>query len=130
MHLFPYFLGFFALLYLALQIYPYFKLKASRGKASPALGKLLNDAQKAQSRMLLYFMAPSCGMCKGVTPVVDALARKRADIIRIDASQETNLTRELGVFGTPAFVLIQDGLVEKVKLGGLTEKKILLMLTS
>lgn len=128
MSLLPYFVGALVLLFVAFQFYPYFKLKASRGKASPALGDLLNYEQKKQPRILLYFMAPRCGMCRGITPIVDALAGERSDIVRIDVSAHPDLAREFSVFGTPAFVLLQDGLVKKVKLGGMTKKKILMML--
>lgn len=128
MSLLPYFVGILALLFIAFQFYPYFKLKASCGKASPAIENLLNNEQKERSRVLLYFMAPRCGMCRGITPIVDALASERSDIVRIDASAQPDLARAFSVFGTPAFVLLQDGLVKKVKLGGLTKKKILMML--
>jgi len=116
------------LAFMAFQFYPYFKLKASRGQAAPALSDVLTREQKKQSRLLLYFMAPQCGMCRNITPIVDELETQRHDIKRIDASEKPEIAQQFNIMGTPAFVLINNGIVEKVKLGGMTRKNILKML--
>jgi len=115
-------------LFIGLQLYPYFKLRATRGHASPLLAKILQPGQSADGRILLYFMAPQCGMCRATTPVIDEVARQRADVIRIDASVSPDIAREFRIMGTPAFVLLKDGVVEQVKLGAISRSKILAML--
>jgi protein-disulfide isomerase len=50
------------------------------------------------------------------------------DLIRISLNENMQVARDLGVMATPAFVLIKDGIIEKVKLGGLTHDKIMEML--
>jgi len=128
MQFFPYFIGFLTVIFLALQFYPYFKLRAARGKNVPSVVGVLNDTQQQLSRLLYYFMAPKCGMCKNITPIVDELIKQRKDVIRIDASQNQQLARSFSVMGTPAFVLVDNGVIEKVKLGGMNKKNILKML--
>ena len=128
MQFFPYFIGILTVVFLVMQFYPYFKLKAARGKNAPSTGNVLNDAQQQSSRLLYYFMSPRCGMCKNITPIVDELIEERHDVIRIDASKDQQLARSFGVLGTPAFVLVDNGVIEKVKLGGMNKKNILKML--
>ncbi len=128
MHYSLYIVSGLVLAFLAFQFYPYFKLKASRGQAAPVLNEALNAEQLAQNRMLLYFMAPQCGMCKNITPIVEQLATERNDVIRIDASEKPEIAHQFKIMGTPAFVLINNGMIEKVKLGGMSRKKILKML--
>lgn len=128
MELLPYFLSIVTLLFFVWQIYPYFKLRSTRGKAAPALDKILDSEQRKQHKILLYFMAPHCGMCRHVTPIIDDLSNQRSDVKRIDISIDADVAKELGVRGTPAFVLIENGVIEKVKLGALPKDKILKML--
>lgn len=130
MDILPYLVSGLVLAFLALQFYPYFKLKASRGQIAPVLDETLNVEQQKQPRMLYYFMSPRCGMCKNITPIVDQLATERNDVIRIDASEKPEIARQFKIMGTPAFVLVNNGIVEKVKLGGMTRNKILKMLDS
>ncbi len=130
MHYSLYLVSGLVLAFLAFQFYPYFKLKASRGQAAPALNEALNTEQMAQSRMLFYFMAPQCGMCKNITPIVDQLATERNDVIRIDASEKPEIAHQFKIMGTPAFVLVNNGMIEKVKLGGMSRRKILKILES
>ncbi|KAG1653994.1 Thioredoxin [Nymphon striatum] len=95
---------------------------------APSLDKILDSEQRKQNRILLYFMAPHCGMCRHVTPIIDELSNQRNDVKRVDISINADVAKELGVLGTPAFVLIENGVIDKVKLGALPKDKILEML--
>ena len=127
MNFIPYFFGFLTLALIVWQFYPLIKLRSARGKHAPSLDLLLNDSQRESPKLLLYFMSPKCGMCREITPIVDSLALQHSNILRIDLFEHTEVARELGVMATPAFVLVTNGVVEKVKLGGLTESQILEM---
>lgn len=118
----------FLLGFLGLQLYPYFKLRSSLRKRAPALNPLLSPTQRKQPRLLLYFMSPKCGMCKNITPFIDQLSRERDDVIRIDAAEQPQVAREFKVMGTPAFIVINNGAVEKVKLGAISRRKITALL--
>ena len=125
MQFLPYLIALLVLVFVALQLYPYFKLKGSRGKTAPSLGESFDEAPTETDRKLIYFMAPQCGMCRNITPIVDELAQQRSDIVRIDASESPEIAKKFNVMGTPAFVLVNAGIIEKVKLGGMSRKKIL-----
>ncbi len=127
MNFIPYFFGFLAIALIIWQFYPLIKLRSARGKHAPSLDLLLNDSQRESPKLLLYFMSPKCGMCREITPIVDSLALLHSNILRVNLFEHTEVARELGVMATPAFVLITNGVVEKVKLGGLTESQILEM---
>ncbi len=128
MYLIPYFFGFLSFALLLWQFYPLIKLRSARGKYAPSLSHLLTDRQRRNPKILLYFMSPQCGMCREITLLVDSLALQHNNILRVDLFEHTNVARELNVMATPAFVLLKNGVVEKVKLGGLTQDEILKML--
>ena len=130
MHLLPYILGALTLIILGFQLFPYLKIRGMRGQDAPSLSDLLSAEQQKQPRMLLYFMAPQCGMCRDIPPIVDDLAEQRPDIFRVDASEDPETARQFKVMGTPAFVLVDKGVIEKVKLGGMTRNKIIEMIES
>jgi len=128
MQFLPYLVTALVLAFVGLQLYPYFKLRASRGSIAPEMDAGSESDNSTTGRKLYYFMAPQCGMCRNITPIVDELAQARDDILRIDAAESPDIARDFKVMGTPAFVLVDNGVVEKVKLGGMTRTKILEMI--
>ncbi|MEE9444540.1 MAG: thioredoxin family protein [Cocleimonas sp.] len=128
MQFIPYFFVLLAMVLLVWQLYPLIKIKSAQGKLAPSLSTLLSKEQREHSTILLYFMSPQCGLCQNITPIVDKLSMIRSDIIRIDLTENMIIAKDLGVRATPAFVLIHEGVVEKVKLGALAENKILEMI--
>lgn len=115
-------------LFLAYQLYPLYHGLQKRGtqvSALPQLSEVVPQSVLNQPRYLLYFWAPQCGMCRSMTPLVERLQQQHKELIKVDASQHANLARALGVMGTPALVLIRQGVVEKVMLGAKSEGAIL-----
>ncbi|MGV6857628.1 MAG: thioredoxin family protein [bacterium] len=127
-HYLPYVLGVLVILITTMQLYPYWKLRVSKGKTPVLPGHWLSPDQRRQETLLLYFMAPQCGMCRSITPIVDTLAKKHPNIIKINAVDNPDMARVFSVMGTPAFIRLHHGTVEQVKLGGLSQTKILKML--
>ena len=117
-----------ALAFLAFQFYPYYKLKRSRGRPAPSLESVLQADQRSQQRLLVYFMAPNCGMCRHTTPIIDELAAERRDVLTLDASAQPDLAGQFGILGTPAFIVIDHGRIEKVRLGALSRARIMQLL--
>lgn len=110
--------------FLAVQFMPLFKARRMRGQAAPALDAVLEPRQRNQPRLLLYFWSPSCAMCRGMTPVIDALSRERDDVVKIDITQHLPVARAYSVLGTPTLVLIKDGKVAQMLVGAKSEKHI------
>lgn len=114
----------FIVITLGLQWWPMIKARRMRGQPAPTLDAVLDDDQQGLKRYLLYFWAPSCGMCRTMTPVINRLAEAHREVVAVDASAHLDLTRACGVMGTPALVLIEDGRIKRMQLGARSEAQI------
>ncbi len=119
---------FVAALFLLYQLYPLYRSRQMRGHQVSQLSGIVPDSVLGKPRYLLYFWAPQCGMCRGMTPVVDRLQQQHEELVKIDASQHPDIAHELGVMGTPALVVVKQGAIEKVMLGAKSEGAILKLL--
>lgn len=77
---------------------------------------------------LYYFWSPHCGMCRGMTPLIERLRATRSNLIQINVVESPQLARSFGIAATPTLVLVRDGLVKKVLLGAQSETRILELL--
>lgn len=68
-------------------------------------------SQQSKDKVLLYFSAPWCVICKTTAPIVDDLITEGAPIQKVDVSQEKDqlLANQLGVMTLPNFVLMKNG---------------------
>ncbi len=107
-------------------LFPVIKAWLARGKAVTLANG--DDTGLLSGRKLVYFMAPSCGMCRSTTPIIEALQRERDDVITVDASERPDLAKALHVMATPSFVVVDNGRVEKLAVGAKSERQIKKML--
>jgi len=63
-----------------------------------------------------------------VTPVVDRLRSSYRNLIKVDVAENQALARAFGVAATPSFLLVEDGLIRQVRIGGLNETRLKQML--
>ena len=112
----------------AMQLLIFVRARKMRGKPMPDLGDLLSEEQSRQQKLLFYFWSPACMMCRGMTPVIDQLAQKRPDIVKVNAMQNLEAAKRFNVMGTPTIVLVKDGKVEQMLVGAKSEKQILSLL--
>lgn len=124
MSLLPYLVAAVVGLFLLMQIIPLLRARQARGKPVPELDALLDDAQRREPRLLVYFWSPSCGMCRPMTPVIDRLAAERSNVVKVNVAQTTELARRIGIMGTPSLALIENGTVGKVVVGARSEAQI------
>jgi len=113
-----------ALVVLGLQLWPFLRARRMRGRVAPALDGLVTEPERLQGRLLLYFWSPRCGMCRGMTPVIEQLAGERGDVISVNVFEQQEVARELGVMATPTLVVLQGGKVERLLLGAKSERQI------
>lgn len=116
------------ILFLLFQLYPLFKGMASKGKKVTALTGVVSENVLNQKYYLLYIWGPNCGMCRNMTPMIDTLMQQRSDIAKIDVSQHSEAAKAVGVLGTPAIVLVEEGVIKQVSLGVKTKTAILALL--
>jgi len=78
--------------------------------------------------VLLDVWAPWCAPCRGMMPVVEALAdevKDWADVAKLDASTEENLTQLLDVSCLPTFLVFKDGKVVGSTMGVVAKNTLL-----
>ena len=89
------------------------------------------ESVKASDKpVLLDFYADWCGPCRMVSPIVDEIAKERADIVvgKINVDEEQELAAEFGVFSIPTLVVIKDGKVVNQVAGARPKAQILALL--
>jgi thioredoxin 1 len=62
--------------------------------------------------MLVDFWAPRCGPCRFIGPIVEEMAREKADVLKVgklnvDDNPET--ARKFGINGIPTLILFKGG---------------------
>ncbi|OOZ38720.1 hypothetical protein BOW53_14445 [Solemya pervernicosa gill symbiont] len=122
--LIPWGLGGIALLFVLFQLRIVITSKRMAGTRVEGLDQLVGSSESCDGRYLFYFHSPRCGPCRTMTPEIEALAEKRSCIIKLDVSRDINAAMALGVRATPTVVLVKDGAVEKVLLGGQSIEKL------
>lgn len=95
-----------------------------RDRAVPGLGTVLDDDQRRAPRLLVYFWGPQCGMCRGMTPVIDRLADETRKVIKVNVTEYPGLAREFGVMATPSLAVVEQGILRRLVVGGRSEPQI------
>ena len=96
--------------------YVWFQARRMQGMTAPT--------QVAPGKHLYYFFSPRCGACKNVTPVVDRLSQRHGNVHKVDISLDTQQAAAFGVRATPTLMLIDEGRIARVMLGGKTEREL------
>lgn len=120
----PYILLAITLLMVGSQFYLYFMAKGPQGKAAPAYDDLLTAGQCDKPLLLFYFHSEHCGPCRRLTPQVEALAQRSGAVVIVDIAQNVEVARRFGVRVTPTLMRINNKVVEKVRVGALSEKQL------
>jgi len=89
-----------------------------------------NVVLNSEKKVLLDFWAPWCAPCRMVVPLVDEIAKERADVkvgkINVDKSPE--LAKQFRVFSIPTLVVMENGKIVRQEQGARSKKAILSML--
>lgn len=75
--------------------------------------------------VVVMFHASWCGPCKGMKPIVEALAAEQGfTLVGVDAGAERTLAGTEGVRGVPTLIVYKNGKAEASSAGGLTADKL------
>ena len=114
-------------LFMGMQLLMWMRARRSVGKPAPDT-RSVDGAATADARRVYYFYSEHCGPCRAIGPLVERLGQAHRHLIRVDVQQHLDIARAFGIAATPSFILVQDGLVREVLLGGQTEARILRLL--
>ena len=119
-----YLIATFIAVFVLVNFLPLWRARQALGRTVPELDALLTDAQRGKQRLLVYFWSPTCGMCRGMTPVIDKLAAERGDVLKVNAAESTVLAKHFGVMATPSLALVEQGVLKKLVVGAKSELQI------
>ena len=88
------------------------------------------EVLRSDRPVLLDFWAPWCGPCRMVGPILEEIARERADIKvgKINVDEQPELAGQFGVMGIPTMVVVKDGTVVNQATGARPKSQILALL--
>ncbi|RUM89640.1 MAG: thioredoxin [Thermovibrio sp.] len=103
-----------------IRIFWSFKSKRMRGREIPEHREL---QRLRRGKGVIYVYAPNCRPCKLVDPIIKKLSKemKRVSFVRVNAAEETELVRKLGVLATPAVIITENGKIKEVLIGPVSE---------
>lgn len=85
------------------------------------------DVLQAGKPVLVDYFAEWCGPCKMIAPVLEQVAEKYADKIKIcklDIDENKDTTLKYGVRSVPTLMLFREGQVEATKIGALSKSQL------
>ena len=80
--------------------------------------------------VLLDFWAPWCAPCRMVLPIVEEIAKERADVKvgKVNVDEQPELARQFGVMSIPTLIVMKNGKVVQQAVGARSKQQLLSML--
>ena len=97
------------------------------GQAAPDTS-ILDGLGSKHARKVYYFYGRHCGPCKAMAPMIERVRRDYPNLIKLDIAEAPDLARQFGIVATPTFVMVESGTIRKVRLGGISQRRLLAML--
>ena len=122
-------IGAIAGLMLVLQAWVWLQTRRMRGRLAPDTAQV-DGAAAAERVRVYYFYGAHCGHCRSMTPLVDRLRASHHNLIKLDIADAHDLAQAFGVAATPGLVQVVDGVIRRVQLGGMSEARLLTLLSA
>ena len=89
-----------------------------------------DEVLRSDRTVLLDFWAPWCGPCRMVGPILEEIARERADVKvgKVNVDEQPELAGQFGVMSIPTLVVMKDGKVANQTVGARPKGQILALL--
>jgi thioredoxin 1 len=119
----------FSAIILLMQVSVLWRARKAHGRTAPDTSLIDGDAAP-YSRRVYYFYGRNCGPCKAMTPTIDKLGKDHPNLVKVDVGQHLELAKNFGVSATHTIMLVEGGVIRKVKLGGMRESQLKAMLSA
>jgi len=88
------------------------------------------EVLRSDRPVLLDFWAPWCGPCRMVGPILEEIARERADVKvgKVNVDEQPDLASQFSVMSIPTLVVMKDGKVVNQTVGARPKGQILALL--
>ena len=88
------------------------------------------EVLRSDRPVLLDFWAPWCGPCRMVGPILEEIARERADVKvgKVNVDEQPELASQFSVMSIPTLVVMKDGKVVNQTVGARPKGQILALL--
>ena len=89
-----------------------------------------DEVLRSDRTVLLDFWAPWCGPCRMVGPILEEIARERADVKvgKVNVDEQPELASQFSVMSIPTLVVMKDGKIVNQAMGARPKSAILAML--
>lgn len=86
--------------------------------------------KNSEKPVLVDFYADWCGPCRMLSPVIEAVANERDDILvaKVNVDENAELASEFGVVSIPMLVVIKNGEIVNRSMGARPKSQVLALL--
>ncbi len=92
-----------------------------------------DEVVKAEGPVLVDYWADWCGPCKMIAPILDEIAEKYKDNIKIaklNIDENPGTPPKYGIRGIPTLMLFKGGNVEATKVGAISKSQLIAFIDS
>jgi len=109
---------------LLIQLGLVWRMQKRVGKAVPDISALLGRSPVTGENVLVYFYNQRCHACRTMTPLVEEMHEQITNVLRINITEQPQLTREFGITATPTIAMIENKMVRFMRAGPLRRKQL------